>query len=123
VVAQGFLHAGYDLRILVDLDVTENPDVYNITKPDSNIDFRRVRNLKVFFERHAQVLTNDPYQIEEWQGGDIVIYARSHIGIVSDKRNADGVCLLIHHGSPYQSAYEQDALVDCGEIVGHYRWR
>ena len=123
VVAQGFLHAGYDLRVLVNLDVTENPKAYNITKPDSNIDFRRVRNLKVFLERHAMVLTTDATQIEEWQGGDIVIYAGSHIGIVSDKRNAQGVCFLIHHGSPYQSAYEQDVLITCGEIVGHYRWR
>ena len=123
VVAQGLLHAGYDLRVLVNLDVTEHPKVYNIDKPDSNIDFRRVRNLKVFFERHATVLTTDPTQIEEWQGGDIVIYAGSHIGIVSDKRNAQGVCFLIHHGSPYQSGYEQDVLITCGEIVGHYRWR
>lgn len=49
VVAFGLRAAGYDLMDLVAKDIEENPDDYNIEKPDKNIDFRRVRNLKVFF--------------------------------------------------------------------------
>lgn len=49
VVAFGLKAAGYDLMELVAKDIEENPDDYNIEKPDKNIDLRRVRNLKVFF--------------------------------------------------------------------------
>ena len=122
VVAQGFLYAGYDLMELVSEDIALAPQAYSIEKPDPNIDFRRVRNLKVFFDRNAISLTTDTRAIEEWQGGDIVIYKSSHIGIVSDVRNKDGVCLLIHHGWVGQREYEQDCL-DYDEIIGHYRFR
>ena len=122
VVAQGFLNAGYDLMELVSADIKEAPEAYNIEVPDKNIDFRRVRNLRVFFERHAISLTTDVNQIEEWQGGDIIVF-RSHIGIVSDKRNYTGTPFIIHHGSPNQSGYEQDILEHRDDIVGHYRWR
>ena len=45
--------------------------------------------------------------MEQWQGGDIVIFEK-HIGIVSDRRNWDGVPYVIHHNDPWQTAYEQD---------------
>lgn len=122
VVAQGFLNAGYDLRELVSADIAEAPEAYNIKTPDSNIDFRRVRNLKVFFERHAISLTTDVSDIEEWQGGDIIIFRDDHIGIISDRRNGNGTVFIIHHGSPMQVGYEQDILEGRDDIVGHYRW-
>ncbi len=121
VVAQGFLNAGYDLMELVSADIAEAPEEYNIDIPDKNIDFRRVRNLLVFFNRHATSLTTDVNEIEEWQGGDIIVF-ESHIGIISDKRNKDGVSFIIHHGSPTQAGYEQDILDGRDDIVGHFRW-
>ncbi len=120
VVAFALKNAGYDLQALVDVDIREHPQWYDIQQPDANIDFRRVRNLKVFFAHHAVVLTTDVSQIEEWQGGDIVIF-KKHIGIVSDRRNRDGVPYVIHHNSPWQSVYEQDILEKRSDIVGHYR--
>ena len=120
VVAYALKNAGYDLQALVDADIREHPQWYDIQQPDANIDFRRVRNLKVFFAHHAVVLTTDVSQIEEWQGGDIVIF-KKHIGIVSDRRNRDGVPYVIHHNSPWQSVYEQDILEKRSDIVGHYR--
>ena len=65
VVAQGFLHAGYDLMELVSADIEAAPEAYNISTPDKNIDFRRVRNLSVFFQRHAISLTTDITKLEE----------------------------------------------------------
>jgi len=59
-------------------------------------------------------------EIEAWQGGDIVIFER-HIGIVSDRRNKNGVPYIIHHNDPWQMAYEQDILEKRTDIVGHYR--
>lgn len=120
VVASGMLGAGYDLMTLVNEHIKNNKDLYNIDKVDINIDFRRVQNLKVYFKETAIELTTDVYDIEKWQGGDVVIFDR-HIGIVSDKRNKNGVPFLIHHANPYQIHYEEDVLEDKNDIVGHYR--
>lgn len=120
VVANALKAAGYDLMELVSEDIAEPPDNYDIEKPDRNIDFRRVKNLKVFFKNKAISLTTDVHDIENWQGGDIVIF-RNHIGIVSDRRNKDGVPYVIHHNDPYQTSYEQDILESRDDIVGHYR--
>ena len=99
VVAYALKNAGYDLQELVDADIREQPQDYMVEEPDANIDFRRVRNLKVFFAHTAAALTTDVSEIEEWQGGDIVIFER-HIGIVSDRRNKNGVPYIIHHNDP-----------------------
>ncbi len=37
-------------------------------------DFRRVKNLKVYFDNNAISLTTEINEIEEWQGGDIVVF-------------------------------------------------
>ena len=64
----------------------------------------------------------DPAQIDQWQGGDIVIF-QGHIGVVSDKRNRRGVPFVLHHGSSLQIGYEQDVLDTRGDIVAHFRFR
>lgn len=120
VVAFALRDAGYDLMALVDNDIASNPDDYDITEPDANIDFRRVKNLQVYFEHNATSLTTDISQIEQWQGGDIVVF-NNHIGIVSDRRNANGIPYVIHHTSPWQKSYEEDILESRDDIVGHYR--
>lgn len=53
---------------MLDEDISSNISLYPSTngKQDKNIDFRRVRNLKVFFDRHATILTNDIYEIDKW---------------------------------------------------------
>ena len=120
VVAQGFLHAGYDLMQLVNEDILAHPEDYEIDTPDINIDFRRVRNLYVYFQNTAISLTTDVTKIEEWQGGDVIVF-KNHIGIVSDRRNYKGIPFVIHHGSPNQVGYEQDILEGRNDIIGHFR--
>lgn len=121
VVANALLNAGYDLMNLVNEDIKANKENYTIDTIDKNIDFRRVRNLLVYFKNHAINLTTDLYEIEEWQGGDIVIF-HDHIGIISDKRNKKGIPFLIHHAHPYQIHYEEDVLEEKQEdIVAHIR--
>lgn len=120
VVAHALNNAGYDLMILIQEDIKANPNDYNIDVPDINIDFRRVRNLMVYFSHSAISLTTDISAIEEWQGGDIVIF-QNHIGIVSDRRNRNGVPYVIHHNDPWQKTYEQDILENRDDIIGHYR--
>lgn len=86
VVAFGLKDAGYDLMELVNEDIVNNRANYNIDTIDKNIDFRRVRNLDVYFKNNHISLTTDITQIAEWQGGDIIVF-KDHIGIISDKRN------------------------------------
>lgn len=123
VIWRAFRYAGYDLKAMVDADILERLEAYDsITEPDPNIDFRRVRNLHVFFEKYAVSLTTDVTEIDQWQPGDIVIFGNDrHIGIVSDKRNADGEPYIIHNGG--QPKREEDYLRRTGmEITGHYRF-
>lgn len=120
VVAFALRDAGYDLQALVAADLAANPGNYNVAIPDRNIDFRRVRNLQAFFSRAAVSLTTDVSEIEAWQGGDIVVFD-GHIGVVSDRRDRRGVPYVIHHGSPWQWAYEEDILARRDDILGHYR--
>lgn len=120
VVAFALKSAGYDLMELLSADIEKNPAAYGIEKPDKSIDFRRVKNLRVYFERTAVSLTCDVSDISEWQGGDIVVF-KKHIGIVSDKRNKNGVPFVIHHASPLQRYYEEDILERRNDITGHYR--
>ena len=120
VVANGLKGAGYDLMELVNEDIKNNKGNYNIDTIDKNIDFRRVQNLKVYFENNSISLTTDIYDLEEWQGGDIVIF-QNHIGIISNNRNKNGVTFVIHHANPYQRYYEEDILESRNDIVGHYR--
>lgn len=120
LVAAALKEAGYDLRELVNEDIRNNSVIYEIDYPDKDIDYRRVRNLRIFFDRNATELTTDIYQIDQWQGGDIVVFS-NHIGIVSDRRNSKGIPYVIHHASPWQRRYEQDILEGRTDLVGHYR--
>ena len=120
VVATALKNAGYDLMELVNIDIKNNKQNYDIDVIDKNIDFRRVKNLIIYFKNNTINLTTDIKNTKEWQGGDIIIF-KNHIGIVSDKRNKKGIPFIIHNQSPYQSDYEQDILEYRNDIVGHYR--
>ncbi len=123
LIWRAFKNAGYNLKDMVDKDISENVSLYKRVegKPDPNIDFRRVPNLKVFFERHATPLTLDINKIEEWQPGDIVVFGETHIGIIADKRNKKGIPYLIHNAGQFMR--EEDALLkQPAKISGHFRF-
>ncbi len=107
-------NAGYDFKSLIDEDIKNNKDNYDSDVGDPNIDFRRVRNIKVFLDRNVKVLKTD----EDFNPGDIVVY-KNHIAIVSDKVNKKGENYIIHQHAFYN--YEDDGLFR-EKIVGHYRW-
>ncbi|MCK9267756.1 MAG: DUF1287 domain-containing protein [Alkaliphilus sp.] len=121
VVWRAFKNAGFNLREMLNNDIIARPEGYpNIEQRDKNIDFRRVGNLRVFFDEYALSLSIDITLIEKWQPGDIVIFGDDkHIGIVSDKRNINGQPYIIHnYGQPNR---EQDFLKR-SEVTGHYRF-
>jgi uncharacterized protein YijF (DUF1287 family) len=120
VIWRAFKQAGYSLRDMIDEDIKNNPTDYpHIKYRDKNIDFRRVINQKIFFEKYSLILTTNTKQIGEWQPGDIVIFEDKHIGIISDRRNRDGVPFVIHNGG--QQNREEDYLTK-KKITGHYRF-
>ncbi len=119
VIWNAFMAAGYTLKDLVDQDIAENVSAYpDISEPDPNIDFRRVKNLKVFFDGNATSLTTELDDLSAWQPGDIVVFP-SHIAIVSDRRNDKGYPFIIHHGPG--GAREKNEIENY-TIIGHYRW-
>ena len=120
VVAFALLNAGYDLMNLVDEDIKNNRNDYDVDIVDKKIDFRRTQNLNIYFRHAAISLTTNINNIEQWQGGDIVVF-KGHIAIVSDKRNKRGIPFIIHHEHPYQFRYEEDILEQRNDIIGHYR--
>lgn len=126
VIWRALKNAGYSLKDMVDEDIENNIEKYPRVQgiQDKNIDFRRVPNLKVYFERNQEVLTTDLNKIEEWQPGDIVVLGTSHIGIISDKRNKKGIPYLLHNGG--QQKREEDILELYSKyepITGHYRMK
>ena len=120
VIWRAFKQAGYSLRDMMDQDIRNNPSDYpNIKTPDKNIDFRRVINQKVFFQKYGITLTTSTKKIGKWHPGDIVIFEDKHIGIISDRRNKDGIPYVIHNGG--QENREEDYLTK-QKITGHYRF-
>jgi uncharacterized protein len=126
VVIRAFRSAlGMDLQKLVHEDMVRNfssyPKLWRLRRPDKNIDHRRVPNLQTYFARrgyrlHASGETND------FRPGDLVTCivppSLPHIMIVSDKKNAKGIPLVIHNiGS---GTREEDRLVEF-RLTGHYR--
>ncbi len=126
VIWRSLKNAGYNLKDMIDEDIKNNVESYPRVegKPDPNIDFRRVPNLKVYFEKNQISLTTDLDNIKDWQPGDIVIFGSTHTGIISDKRNKKGIPYLLHNGG--QRLREEDILEvynNFNPISGHYRMR
>jgi len=129
VVIRSFREIGIDLQKNVHEDMSNNFYVYpskriwGLTKPDSNIDHRRVPNLRVFFERFGVSLevTAKP---EDYLPGDLVTWKLPgnlpHIGIVIDEKSDDDkIPLIVHNigGGPKIN----NMLFDY-PITGHYRY-
>jgi uncharacterized protein len=93
-----------DLQQLVHEDMTnafsKYPTIWGLTRPDRNIDHRRVPNLEKYIERHGLALSTPPDDTG-WKAGDLYTmrYKESlpHIGIVSDKTTRTGRPLIIHN--------------------------
>jgi uncharacterized protein YijF (DUF1287 family) len=130
VIWRALQNAGYNLKDMMDRDIKEHTEDYPRVAgvPEPNIDFRRVPNQEAFFKKYADQLTTeiipwDAGNLKQWQGGDIVVFGPpyDHVGIVSDKRRADGVPLLIHNAGPYTR--EDDRLLTWpSPITCHFRF-
>lgn len=127
VVIRTFRNAfAFDFQKAVHEDMKLNfsayPKSWGLSKPDKNIDHRRVPNLETFLRRQdaAVPITSNP---EDYLPGDIVSWRLggriAHIGIVSDKKMSDGTPLVIHNIG--QGPVEENILW-IPEMTGHFRF-
>lgn len=129
VVWRGLFGADISLKDLMDKDIAANADLYPRVngKPDPNIDFRRVPNQNVYFQRFAESLTTevipgDVENLKQWQPGDIVVFLDGfhHVALISDKRAKDGTPYVIHNNQPFAAEVKLTSFRT--PIAGHYRW-
>jgi len=128
LIIRSYRKIGIDLQKNVHQDMLsafeKYPKFWGLTKPDSNIDHRRVPNLQTYFTRHGISLkvSNNP---KSYQTGDIVTWMISgklpHIGIVVDSRSSDGKRPMIVHNIGWGPKMD-DMLFDY-PITGHYRYQ
>lgn len=130
VVIRAYRKLGIDLQKEVHEDIKANFSLYpnqkrwGLTKPDKNIDHRRVPNLMVFFKRKG-IEKPISTQAKDYLPGDIVCWdlggGITHIGIVINKKSADGLRYLIVHNIG-AGQVEEDCLFSYYKIIGHYRY-
>ncbi|WP_339516832.1 DUF1287 domain-containing protein [Pseudomonas sp. RL_15y_Pfl2_60] len=116
---------GLDLQRAVHQDMRANfgqyPKHWGLSRPDSNIDHRRVPNLMTWFKRQGWALPLDQHA-GNYRPGDIVTWdlgaGLAHIGIISDRQASSGVPLVLHNIG--RGTQEEDILFNF-KITGHYR--
>ena len=125
VVIRALRQQGLDLQEAVHRDMRAHfalyPKHWGLSRPDSNIDHRRVPNLMTWFKRQgwSQPVSRD---VSAYRAGDIVTWdlgrGLTHIGIVSDRQSPAGVPLILHNIG--RGTQEEDILFAYA-ITGHYR--
>ncbi|MGX5219266.1 DUF1287 domain-containing protein [Pseudomonas segetis] len=125
VLIRALRQQGLDLQQAVHQDMRAHfgqyPKSWGLTRPDSNIDHRRVPNLMTWFKRQGWALALDQ-DAEHYSPGDIVTWdlggGLTHIGIISDRKASSGVPLVLHNIG--RGTQEEDILFNF-RITGHYR--
>ncbi len=129
VVIRAYRQLGIDLQVLVHQDIQKNFSCYpsrklwGLTRPDPNIDHRRVPNLRVYFSRHGVELPISSHG-GDYRPGDLVTWMLPgnlpHIGIVTNKRRRlTGRPMIVHNIG--RGPMLEDMLFDY-PITGHYRF-
>ncbi len=114
-----------DLQDLVNKDMRaafgRYPTRWGLSRPDANIDHRRVLNLQVFLRRQGAELPHS--DTTQFAPGDVVTLTVSrnlpHIGIVSDRTSPTGEPLMIHN---IGMGAREEVVLSQFPITGRYRW-
>ncbi|MBE3089187.1 MAG: DUF1287 domain-containing protein [Actinobacteria bacterium] len=138
IIVRAFFEAGFSLKDLVYEDIKENfgqypiKEIWNRSFCDPNIDYRRIQNLEIFFNRNAKVFdilfnASDEQNLNSWLPGDVVFFDMDRIGysdnvgIISDNTTRDGVPKVIYNYIDPGYTVEKDILKE-KIITGHYRF-
>lgn len=129
LLIRAYRKIGYDVQQLVHEDMTTNfseypsKRIWGLSKPDKNIDHRRVPNLQSFFRRHGEVLPVSSIP-KDYKPGDLVTWILAgnlpHIGIVTDQISNDtGNPFIVHN---IGSGPKMEDMLFKYKITGHYRY-
>jgi len=125
VIIRAYRKLGIDLQKEVHEDMKNSfemyPKIWGLSRPDTNIDHRRVPNLETFFRRKGKELAVTQ-NADDYKTGAIVTWMINdkmpHIGIVTNKLSKDGKRRLIVH-----NVGGGQVLEDClfkYRITGHF---
>jgi uncharacterized protein YijF (DUF1287 family) len=128
VIIRRYRMAGIDLQKEVHEDMKANfsryPNNWGMSRPDPNIDHRRVADLMEFFERQnaGKAITQNP---KDYSPGDVVAWKLDngllHIGLVINEKSEDMKQFLVVHN--IGSGTRKADVLFAWEIIGHYRYR
>ncbi len=117
---------GQDLQVLVHEDMTADfgayPKNWGLSRPDRNIDHRRVPNLQAFWRRAGAAL---PVSRDsgDYLPGDLVTWSVGglpHVGLVVDRvAPRSGRWMIVHNIGAGPRL--EDCLFDW-PVTGHFRW-
>lgn len=125
-IVRAYRALGLDLQKLVHEDMKKNfsayPKKWGLSRPDTNIDHRRVPNLQTFFKRKGTSLpvTDKP---EDYLPGDLITCTvppnLPHIALVVPAPDGGPRPWIVHNigGGPQH----EDRLFEF-PLTGHYRW-
>lgn len=127
LIIRAYRAVGIDLQVHVHEEMSEHfdafPDRWGLTRPDPNIDHRRVPNLQTLFVRKGTRLPLT-HSGADYVAGDLVTWnlpgGLPHIGLVSSQRSSDGERPLIVHNIGKGPRIED--VLFAYEITGHYRY-
>lgn len=127
VLIRAYRQLGIDLQVDVHQAMRRHfkqfPKLWGLSKPDRNIDHRRVPNLQTLFKLQGEELAITQ-KAKDYKPGDLVTWMvggnRPHIGIVSDQKVAGTQRYKIVHNIGWGPRLE-DMLFDF-PITGHYRY-
>jgi len=99
LLSKSFKYAGYDIISLIGEDTS-------------------IKGINKYFAKNTYSLTNNIKVINKFNYGDIIIYDEG-LGIVSDRRNKEGITFLIYIKN--NIVVEEDIMPKL-KILGHYRF-
>lgn len=127
VVVRAYRALGIDLQELVHRDMrrafARYPRNWGLSRPDTNIDHRRVPNLETFFRRHGQAIppSDDP---SAYAPGDLVSYrlpgGLPHIAVVTGEIAHSGRPLVVHN---IGAGPKLEDFLFSATIEGHFRFQ
>ncbi len=129
VVVRAYRDAfGFDLQSAVNRDMKAHfsayPKIWGLSRPDRNIDHRRVPNLQTYFRRQGAELpvTRSP---ADYQPGDIVTQMLPgnlpHMAIVTQHQTPDGLRPMLVHNIGAGTRVEDRLFAFA--VTGHYRFK
>ena len=126
VIVRALRSQSVDLQQAIHEDMrghfAEYPQQWGLQGPNRSIDHRRVPNQMRWFEREgwSQPITTNA---DDYAAGDIAAWKLNgsgllHIGIVSDRKSANGTPLIIHN---IGDGTQEDDILFRHAVIGHYR--